>query len=55
MIGIGIIAAYYPVAEYRANKRGMDVDMILDRDLRCCMWNFRCKLLYYVTIFDRFW
>ena len=28
MIGIGIIAAYY-LAEYRANKRGMDVDMIL--------------------------
>ena len=28
MIGIGIIAAYY-MAEYRANKRGMDVDMIL--------------------------
>ena len=30
MIGIGIIVAYY-MAEYRANKRGMDVDMSIPR------------------------
>ena len=52
MIGIGIIAAYY-LAEYRANKRGMDVDMILSIAICGVVCGILgAKLLYYVTIFD---
>ena len=52
MIGIGIIAAYY-LAEYRANKRGMDVDMILPIAICGVVCGILgAKLLYYVTIFD---
>ena len=52
MIGIGIIVAYY-LAEYRANKRGMDVDMILSIAICGVVCGILgAKLLYYVTIFD---
>ena len=52
MIGIGIIAAYY-MAEYRANKRGMDVDMILSIAICGVVCGILgAKLLYYVTILD---
>ena len=42
MIGIGIIVAYY-LAEYRANKRGMDVDMISRSRSAVLYVEFRCK------------
>ena len=52
MIGIGIIAAYY-LAEYRANKRGMDGDMILSIAICGVVCGILgAKLLYYVSIFD---
>ena len=52
MIGIGIIAAYY-MAEYRANKRGMDVDMILSIAICGVVCGILgAKILYYVTILD---
>lgn len=52
MIGIGIIVAYY-MAEYRANKRGMDVDMILSIAICGVVCGILgAKILYYVTILD---
>ncbi len=49
MIGIGIIAAY-SLAEYRANKRGMDPDMIISIAICGVVCGILgAKLLYYVT------
>lgn len=52
MIGIGIIAAYC-LAEHRANKRGMDADMIVSIAICGAVCGILgAKLLYYVTVFD---
>lgn len=53
MIGLGIIAAYF-LTEYRANKKGMDSDVLVS----IAIWGVAggligAKLLYYITIFDQ--
>lgn len=51
MIGIGIIAAYC-LAEYRANKRSLDADVIISIAICGVVCGILgAKILYYVTIF----
>lgn len=52
MIGLGIIAAYL-LTEYRANKKGMNSDVLVS----IAIWGVAggligAKLLYYITVFD---
>jgi phosphatidylglycerol:prolipoprotein diacylglycerol transferase len=50
MIGIGILAAYF-TAEYRAEKKGLNPEMIFGLVIVCALMGFASsKLLYLITI-----
>lgn len=53
MIGIGILCAYY-LAEYRAKKRHIDSEVLVNLMFQILIYGFvSAKLLYYLTTIDQ--